>query len=737
MSAEALAEKPTMSTPQNDTNNAAFTAKALAGRKVRVALVGAGYIADTHMAALAATEGVEVVAVCDVDATKAQRFATKHKIAQSAGSIRELVERVKPDAAHVLVPPPLHESVTSEILSAGVHVLLEKPMVLTAAAGKRLVEHAAKSGARLGVNHNYVFHPLFVRLQKDLAAGRIGKIEHAVVFSNNPLRQLAAGDFGHWMFAAPQNIILEQGPHPISQLTALFGKVVSASASPSGRHDLPGGRVFFDTWQASFQCERGTAQLFIAFGREFPESYIHVVGQDGSIRIDLSHGGYTVHEKTRWPDFYESYLTGRRDAKSWNAAARDSFLSYVLPLLKIQPRRDPFFVGMKGSIGAFYKSLREGTRLPISGEDGVAVLEACEQLTAPVAAELLKSPAPPAPAILEFTENRAGEVAVLGATGFIGGHVVEKLLQAGKPVRILARKAHVLPRVLCDPRVRIVKGSIDDQAAVEKLISGTDCVIHLASGGGDSYADFERTIIQGTERVANACLKFGVRRLLYTSTVAVYYFGGSAVVTEETPTDRKPEKRSHYSRAKSESERRLLQLYKDKKLPISILRPAVVVGERGRPAHTGVGQWPKDTQCAGWGAGVTPIPFVLASDVADALILAISAPNIEGTSFNLAGDVRLTAREYVAQMQQISGRPMKFYPTPLWMTQTSDLFKWFIKLLIRKPENPFPSYRDLKTRAFFAPLDCDRAKRVLGWKPVADRARFIELGIRDAMEVKV
>lgn len=717
-----------------DSNTASLTARALQGRATRVALVGAGYIAETHLAALRAADGVETVAVCDVDITKAEKFAKKHGIAKAVGSIRALLDEVKPDAAHLLVPPPFHASAAAELLTGGVHTLLEKPMVLTAAEGRKLVDLAAKSGARLGVNHNYTFHPLFVRLMNDVRAGKIGRVQHAVVFSNNPLRQLAAGDFGHWMFAEPQNIILEQGPHPLSQLLKLLGNVKTASSMPSGRHNLPGGRVFYDTWQASFQCERGTAQLFIAFGREFPESWIHVVGQDGSIRIDLANGGYMLHEKTRWPDFYEASLTARRDSKNWAAASRDAFFGYVLPLLKIQSRRDYFYLGMKGSVGAFHTALRSGSQLPIPGEEGVAVLEACEKITAPVFVEIQQNPAPVMPEIVEFTEPRPREVAVLGATGFIGGHVVEKLLEAGRPVRILARKSNVLAKHLRDPRVRLVKGSIDDAAAVERVIQGAEQVIHLASGGGDSYADFERTIIAGTDRVAHACLKFGVKRLLYTSTVAVYYFGGQGIVTEDTPIDPKPEKRSHYSRAKAESERRLLQLFREKKLPVVIFRPAVVVGGRGRPAHTGVGQWPKDTQCAGWGAGVTPIPFVLADDVADALVLGLECPNIDGTSFNLAGDVRLTAREYVDEMQQFTKRPMKFYPTPLWLTQTSDLFKWVVKVMIRKPENPFPSYRDLKTRAFYAPLDCDRAKRILGWKPEADRARFVQRGIRAAIE---
>jgi nucleoside-diphosphate-sugar epimerase len=480
------------------------------------------------------------------------------------------------------------------------------------------------------------------------------------------------------------------------------------------------------------ECERGTAQFFMAFGREFPESWIHVVGQDGSIRADLLTGFYSVHEKSRWMDFYDTARIGKADARAGRAAASEAIWGYVLPLLKLKPRRDPFYAGMLGSISQFHGALRTGSRLPVTADDGADVVEACEWIYRRVPQILDAAPPRPAPTVEMFTQARRGEVAVLGATGFIGGHVVEQLLQKGTPVRILARKPGALGDHLCHPGVRVVRGSLDDAAAVDRVVAGCDAVIHLASGGGDSYADFERTIVGGTRTVAEAVLRNGVRRLLYTSTIAVYYFGGGGTITEETGPDPKSHGRSHYARAKIESEKLLLQMFRERGLPVAILRPAVVVGERGRPMHTGVGLWPRDTQCVGWGPGDTPVPFVLPEDVAAALLLSLDARGIEGTSFNLAGDVRLSAREYVAEMRRITGRPIQFHPTPLWLTQGIDLFKWFIKILIRKPANPFPSYRDLKTRAFAAELDCSRAKRVLGWRPVSDRAVFVERGIAAA-----
>ncbi|HKE00588.1 MAG TPA: NAD-dependent epimerase/dehydratase family protein, partial [Planctomycetota bacterium] len=525
-----------------------------------------------------------------------------------------------------------------------------------------------------------------------------------------------------------------QAPHPISQILRLLGPLRHAQAAPAGRRDLPGGRVFYESWPVTLECERGSAQLFLAFGREFPESWLHVVGQDGSIRVDLQHGAYAVHEKTRWPDFWESFLTGRRDASSWRAAARESALGYVLGLLKLAPRSDPFFLGMKASLEAFHRALATGAPLPVSGDDGLAVVEACERI-ARAADPAPRSDGAAARAASVDAPARAGEVSVLGATGFIGRHVVDRLLRAGRPVRILVRDPSILSGPLADERVRVVTGDLGDPAAIARAVDGADAVVHLAAGGATSD-EIERTIVEGTRLVAEACSRARVRRLLYASTIAVYYLGPGAParVTEETPLDSRPRARSHYARTKIESEGALLAMHRDRGLGVAILRPAVVVGEGGRPLHSGVGQWPRDTQCVGWGEGDVPLPLVLVEDVADAFVAAVDAPGIEGSSFNLAGDVRLTAREYVGELARATGRPFRFHAQAAIAAQAIEIGKWLVKAAIRKPGNVFPSWRDLRTRSLAAPLDCSRAKRVLRWSPVADRARFVERGIVAAVD---
>jgi nucleoside-diphosphate-sugar epimerase len=154
-----------------------------------------------------------------------------------------------------------------------------------------------------------------------------------------------------------------------------------------------------------------------------------------------------------------------------------------------------------------------------------------------------------------------------------------------------------------------------------------------------------------------------------------------------------------------------------------------VVGEGGLLSHSGLGMWPSPTRCVGRGAGDTPVPFVLVKDVVDAFVAAMDAPGIEGLAFNLAGDVRPTAREFVRTIGERTARDFRFVPRPLAAQQALEVVKWLVKAAGRKKDNPFPSWHDLKSRTMARWIDNRLAKRRLGWVPTSDPKAFLDEAI--------
>jgi nucleoside-diphosphate-sugar epimerase len=115
-----------------------------------------------------------------------------------------------------------------------------------------------------------------------------------------------------------------------------------------------------------------------------------------------------------------------------------------------------------------------------------------------------------------------GLALVTGASGFVGSRLVQRLRAAGRPVRALSRSA--MP-ALADAGAEVVRADVTDADAVARACRGAETVYHVAAKVGiwGRAADFERTNIDGTRLVIDACRSAGVRRLVFTSSPSVVF----------------------------------------------------------------------------------------------------------------------------------------------------------------------------------------------------------------------
>lgn len=688
----------------------------------RICLVGAGYISRVHLDAIRTLPNHTVVAVVDPNEAAARTLAgeaavyTSVDAALAAGGF---------DRAHVLVPPDRHEAVTLPLLAAGKPVLLEKPLAATAESADRLVA-ASRQGAALGVNQNFVHHPAFARVRAMIEAGRLGRPRYVGCTYNVPLRQLGARQFGHWMFQQPGNILLEQAVHPLSQIVTLAGPIGDFAALAGPAIEIAPGKPFVATLNVSMQGNLLPAQLRFAVGQDFPFWQIEVVCDDGVAVADILANRVFTYDRTRWLPAVDEALSGLRTAAALAADSVKGVLNYSLSTAKMRPRSDAFFLSMRASIAAFHAALDADRAPELDGAFGAGLVTLCERLRDAA------FPKPAVVAAMPGAQVDAGppDVAILGGTGFIGTHVVRRFLEAGQRVAVMARNTSNLGPVFSDPRVTLHRGDIRDAAAVANAIKGASVVVNLAHGGGGASFEAVRTaMVGGAETVARACLVEGVGRLVYVGSIASLYLGPQpAAITGATLPDPEEQKRGDYARAKALADRAMLAMHDNDKLPVVILRPGVVVGEGGLPFHSGVGLYNNDQHCIGWNAGRNPLPFVLAEDVADAVFRAATAPGIEGRSYNLVGDVRLTARDYTTALGQALHRPLRFHPQSANWLWLEDSGKWVVKRATGRAV-PAPSVRDFLSRGMMAEFDTSDAKRDLGWTPVSDSVHFIDRAI--------
>jgi nucleoside-diphosphate-sugar epimerase len=313
-------------------------------------------------------------------------------------------------------------------------------------------------------------------------------------------------------------------------------------------------------------------------------------------------------------------------------------------------------------------------------------------------------------------------VLVIGGTGFIGRELVAQLEARGAEVRVLCRH----PRA---GNPNHLYGEVADRASLRAAAHGVSAVYDVSLGGGPTWHDYQRDFVDGAANVAEVCLEHGMRRMIYTSSTAALHLSGRSTIDESAGADPKPERRSWYARGKILAEERLRELHATRGLPVVIVRPGIVVGRGSRLSHPGVGLWRSPTCCAVMGPGSAPLPFVLVEDVAAAMVLAKDTEGIEGATFNLAGDVRPSAAEWVRWAGERSRRNFELVRQSIVGIQAFRTAVWLGKLALRREDNEWQSWWELKTGPQRTQLDCSAAKTRLGWQPVSDEQEFIRRAI--------
>jgi predicted dehydrogenase len=346
---------------------------------LRAGLLGTGVIAAPHALSLRSIPGVEIAAVCDLDSRKAEQFQRQWQIPQAFSNLNEMLSAASLDVVHVLLPPSAHMEAALQCLRAKCHIFVEKPFCLSSEDCRRVTETAKNENRLVGVNHNLTYMPGVLELISAVREYRIGAVEHVTVVYNLPMPALAGGQHGHWMFGETERLILELGPHPVSVICRLLGGVEQAATAVSGKTMLTNGRIFFHTWQSSLVCERGTAQLLLSVGRDYPNMWIHALGQDGEIFVDLRRNTTRISEKTQYQRT-DNIVDAWRNSSKTMSAALGNFKRYFQGALGLKPPFELQNESMRGSIGAFYDALARGVKAPVGAAEGTDVVRGCEAI---------------------------------------------------------------------------------------------------------------------------------------------------------------------------------------------------------------------------------------------------------------------------------------------------------------------------------------------------------------------
>ncbi|MEU7552277.1 NAD-dependent epimerase/dehydratase family protein [Streptomyces sp. NPDC044571] len=586
---------------------------------VRLAIIGCGAAArGCHLPALPPLKGdVQLTALIDRDPPKAEAALALYRELGGTDA-DQVVLATDPaeaadafDAAVVVAPHTLHAPIVRALLAAGKHVLLEKPMTTSVEEARDLAATAAAEGAPvLAMAHPRRLFPAYAWVKRLIDGGDLGEVVRIDWSEGHP--------YAH---------------EPVSW--SMFDR------------RLAGGGVLTDTASHVFD----TLLWWLGPGAEvvhYEDDSLGGVESDASAH--LRFGATDVHcDFSRLRGLGTGCtITGTRatatigtdfPAGECTLVTADGVELHRGDVEAVAPAQGEWELLFTEQLGNFAAAVRGTAPAHSTPQDGVRVVELIQECYGGPAHRRSAQPwttrgseGLPGPG-LTLTGRT---VAVTGASGFIGGRIVERLvLGTGAQVRPVVRGFGRAARlsVLPQDRLGFRQGDLLDPASLRVAFEGCDTVVHCAFGSTGDEAGRWAASVDGTAAVLAAARAAGVRRVVHLSTVDVYDPAVTGALTEDSPARPADPADREYEQQKLAAEQLALEAHGDG-LETVVLQPGVVYGPWGgqwttaqlRRAATDFTQLP-----AGAEGGVCNAVYV--DDLADAVLLAVGTAAAAGERF--------------------------------------------------------------------------------------------------------
>jgi predicted dehydrogenase len=256
---------------------------------LRGAFVGFGNVADKgHMPGWLARDDVRIVAATDAAPSRHEAFLAACPEGRWRDTVEELL-RERLDFVDICAPPGNHAALIGRALSAGLHVLGEKPLVTQLADAARLASAAARAGRVLHTVHNWLHAPICLKISALIDDGAIGAVRSVRwrTLRSQPATAISAPGIANWRVdpkLAGGGILFDHGWHALYCVARWSGAPHAVSARLETRrfHDQP----LEDTASLDLETAAGSSNIFLTWAADERLNTIEIAGEKGDIHVE-------------------------------------------------------------------------------------------------------------------------------------------------------------------------------------------------------------------------------------------------------------------------------------------------------------------------------------------------------------------------------------------------------------------------------------------------------------------
>ncbi|PYT94705.1 MAG: gfo/Idh/MocA family oxidoreductase [Acidobacteria bacterium] len=334
---------------------------------LKVAIVGCGKIADSHASQIGRIKGCEIVGVCDSEPLMARQLYERFPIKRHFSDLTELLD-ARPDVVHITTPPESHFDIAKFCLERGCHVYVEKPIALHAEEAQRLIELADERGLKLTVGHDAQFNNAARRMRALVKSGYLGAgpIHMESYYCYELGRSYAGALLGnkrHWVRRLPGKLlhnIIDHGIASLAEFLTTDSPQVMAYGFVSPFLKSLGESEIIDELRVTI-CEEQRTTAYFTFSSQMRPSLhqFRIYGTQNGLILDHDQETMIKLRGERFKSHLEKFVPPLMFAQQHLENAVRNIGTFLAKDLHMNS-------GMKYLIESFYRSILEGTPVPIS-----------------------------------------------------------------------------------------------------------------------------------------------------------------------------------------------------------------------------------------------------------------------------------------------------------------------------------------------------------------------------------